>query len=201
MKKQLMIIHGGNTFNNQREYLNYLKTRKISIENEASWSREYLLKSLGKKLQIISPRMPQSDNAKYNDWKIHFERYFPYLKDGIILIGNSLGGMFLAKYLCENRFPRKILSVYLVGTPYYTNKAGGFNIKSDLSLLERSTKNLYLLYSKNDDAVPVLNAKKFKGKLRSGKIIIYKNKNGHFRVSSFPEITKLIRSDIQRNIN
>jgi uncharacterized protein len=194
--KQLMIIHGGNTFKNQKEYLRYLMTRKISIDNEQSWSREYLAKSLGRKFKIISPRMPQSDNAKYSDWKIHFERHIPYLRDGIVLIGNSLGGMFLAKYLSENKFPRKILSVYLVGTPYYTDKAGGFNIKFSLSLLEKSTKNLYLLYSKDDDAVPVSNAKKFEKKLKTARIIIYKGKNGHFRVPTFPEIVRMISSDV-----
>jgi predicted alpha/beta hydrolase family esterase len=201
MKRQLMVIHGGNAFRNRKEYLRHLRTRKITIDNVASWSREYLARSLGAGVQTINPRMPQPDNARYEDWKLHFERHFPYIRDGIILIGNSLGGMFLAKYLSEHKLPRKILSVYLVGTPYYSarrnREIGGFGLKPDLSLLEENAKNLYLLFSKDDDEIPVSDAKRFAKKLKSAKIIIYGNKNGHFRVSSFPEIIKLIKSDIK----
>ena len=203
MKKQLMIIHGGMTFKNRKDYLRYLRTREISIDARVSWSREYLAKALGRNFQIISPRMPLADNAKYEEWKIHFERHLPYLKNGIILIGNSLGGIFLAKYLSEHRFPKKILSVYLVGAPYdgsmrEEDLAGGFRLRSDLSLLERNTKNLYLLFSKDDDVVPVSHAKKYAKKLKSAKIIIYKNKNGHFKVPKFPEIVRMIKSDIRK---
>ena len=62
--------------------------------------------------------MPLQDNAKYEEWKILFERYIPHLKDNVILMGNSLGGIFLAKYLSENKFPKKILSTYLTCPPF-----------------------------------------------------------------------------------
>lgn len=113
-KLQLLYISGGRTHKNKKDYLKMLKTRKISIEKKGGWDGEYLNKKLGKKLQIIRPRMPLRDDAKYKEWKIHFEKYFPHLKNNIILIGQSLGGIFLAKYLSENRFPKKILSTYLV---------------------------------------------------------------------------------------
>ena len=29
-------------------------------------------------------------------------------------------------------------------------------------------------------------------------IIIYKNKNGHFKISKFPEIVKMIKADVKR---
>src|SRR3989338_6307697 len=97
-KIQVFLIHGGMTFKNKKDYLTYLKTREISIEEKISWSNEYLKKGLGDNFKIIKPRMPFQDNATYDDWKLHFERHFPYLIDNIILIGSSLGGVFLAKY-------------------------------------------------------------------------------------------------------
>lgn len=182
--------------------MHYLKTRKITAEKKESWfGGDYLEKMLGSKFQIIRPRMPLSDSAQYSDWKIHFERYIPLFKNNLILIGNSLGGIFLAKYLSENKFPKKILSVYLVCPPFDNSLTGedlvgGFKLKSDLSLLEKSTKNLYLMFSKDDDVIPVSHAKKYENKLANAKIYIYKSKNGHFRVSRFPEIIKLIKKDI-----
>ena len=60
------------------------------------------------------PSMPNKQNAAYDEWSIWFEKYFAYLKDDVILIGWSLGGMFLAKYLSDKPFPVKIKSLFLL---------------------------------------------------------------------------------------
>ncbi|HQF57115.1 MAG TPA: alpha/beta hydrolase [Candidatus Magasanikbacteria bacterium] len=202
-KRQIFIVHGGMTFKNKKDYLNFLKTREISIESKKRWSNEFINKKLGKDFDIIRPRMPLSDNAKYKEWKINFERYIPFLKNNIILIGVSLGGTFLAKYLSEHKFPKKILSVYLVCPPFDNtcfeeDLVGGFKLKSDLSLLEENTKNLYLLFSKDDDVTPVAHAEKYRKKLKKAIIIIYPSKNGHFKIAEFPEIIKMIKNDIKK---
>jgi predicted alpha/beta hydrolase family esterase len=201
-KIQIFMIHGGMTFKNKKDYLHFLETRKISIKEKVYWSNEFFKNNIGKNFEIIKPRMPLQDNAKYEEWKIHFERYFPQLKNNIILIGSSLGGIFLAKYLSENKFPKKILSTYLICPPYDNTLSeedlvGGFKLKSDLSLLEKNSKNLYLMFSKDDDVVPVSHAEKFRKKLKNANIIIYESKNGHFKISEFPEIVKMIKADVK----
>lgn len=80
-KTQIFYIHGGMTFKNKREYLHFLKHRKVSIEKKIKWSDAYLEKKLGNNFQIIRPRMPLQDNAKYNEWVIHFERYYSSAKE------------------------------------------------------------------------------------------------------------------------
>jgi predicted alpha/beta hydrolase family esterase len=202
-KTQIFIIHGGMTFKSRKDYLNYLTTREISIEGKTYWTDDYLKSKLGKDFEIIKPRMPLQDNAKYKEWKIHFERFFPYLRDNIILIGSSLGGIFLAKYLSENKFPKKILSAYFVCPPFDNSiptedLVGGFRLKSDLSLIEKNSKNLKLLFSKDDDIVPISHSEKYRRKLPSAKIIIYNSKNGHFDITEFSEIVRMIKKDIER---
>jgi predicted alpha/beta hydrolase family esterase len=192
------MIHGGMTFKSQKDYLRYLKTREISIKKKIRWSGDNFDRAMGRNFEIIKPNMPLPENAKYKDWKIHFERHFPYLRNNVILIGGSLGGIFLAKYLSENKFPKKILVVYLICSPFDNtltgeDLVGGFSLKSDLSWLNNSTKNLVLLFSKDDDVVPVSHAEKYRNKLKNAKIIIYKSKNGHFRVPKFPELVKMIK--------
>ena len=202
-KIQIFIIHGGMTFKSKKDYLHFLKTRKISVEQKIRWTDDYLKKNLGKDFEIIKPRMPLQDNAKYDEWKIHFERHFPQLGNNIILIGSSLGGIFLAKYLSEHKFPKKILSTYLICPPFDNtikgeDLVGGFKLKADLSLLEKNSKNMYLMFSKDDDVVPVSHAEKYREKLKNANIIIYESKNGHFEISKFPEIVKMIKADVKR---
>ncbi|MEK7137981.1 MAG: alpha/beta hydrolase [Patescibacteria group bacterium] len=204
MKKvQVLRVHGGMTFKNDKNYLHYLRTKKISTKKKISWKGDYLEKSLGKKFEVIAPQMPLSDNAKYRDWAILFKRYLALLKGKYILIGSSLGGVFLAKYLSENKLSKKAWSVYLVGAPFDNtvlgeDLVGGFNLKADLSLLEKNCKNLYLLFSEDDDVVPIAHSEKYKKKLKNARILVYKNKHGHFNVSRFPEIIKLIKEDVRK---
>ncbi len=198
---QIFYIHGGMTFNNRREYLHFLKTRKISIEPKIRWSEAYLSKHLGSVCQIIRPRMPLMDFAHYEDWKIIFERYFPKLRNNVILIGASLGGIFLAKYLSENKFPKKILSVYLVCPPFDGRGlgeplVGGFKLKSDLSLLLKNCPRINLLFSKNDKVVPPVHARRYAAKLPQARIVVYPHIRGHFQIPKFPEIVRMIKRDL-----
>ena len=195
-KKQIIYIHGGETFKNRKDYLNFLKEFEISLEKKKRWQREYLDKELGKSFQIIRPEMPLGFNANYEDWKIWFEKYINLANDNVTLIGLSLGGIFLAKYLSENKFPKKILATFLICPPY-NDTFGGFKLKSDLSLIEKNCKDVTLMFSKDDPVVPVSHAEKYRGKLKNSKIIIYKSKNGHFNIPKFPEIVKMIEEDIK----
>lgn len=202
-KIQIFMIHGGETFSNKKEYLRYLKTREILIRKKRRWYED-LQNKLGKDFEIIQPRMPMSENARYAEWKIHFERYFQYMRNNVVLIGRSLGAIFLAKYLSENRFPKKILSTYLICPPFddtlpNEDLVGGFRLKSDLSLIGKNSKKIYIMFSKDDDCVPVSHAEKYRKKLKNAKIIIYKSKNGHFGISKFPEIVRMIKNDAKRN--
>ena len=200
-KPQILYIHGAETFKNRKDYVHYLKTRDISIGKRKRWHGDYMDQKFGKRCEIIRPRMPMSENAKYSDWKIHFERYFPHIRNRVILIGGSLGGIFLAKYLSENKFPRKIRSVYLV-CPSFDNSVPGYDLVGDftlgknLSLLEKNARKLTLLFSKNDDVVPPAHAEKYARKLKHANIIIYKHIKGHFQIEKFPEIVRMINDDL-----
>lgn len=92
-KTQVILIHGGTTFSTEEGYLNYLRTKKISLKKRKDWADEYLDKKLGNKFEVIRPRMPLREKASYRDWKIFFEHYLTFLENKSILIGTSLGGI------------------------------------------------------------------------------------------------------------
>lgn len=195
---QVVFIDGGMTFSNRENYLDFLKNSEVSLEDEDTWNEgSYLEESLEN--EVVRVDMPCRDNARYEEWRITFENYIPLLSDQIILIGLSLGGTFLAKYLSENKFPKEIVSAYLIGTPYDDDLigeelAGDFTINSELTLIEENCNNLTLMFSKDDDIVPLRHADKFREKLSDAEIITYESINGHFQVRELPELIGKIKA-------
>ena len=196
--KQLLFIHGGMTFNNHEEYINYLRTRTIRIVNDPHWNEKFLDEELYD-FQIIKPKMPRKENSVYEEWKIHFERHTEFIEDNVTLVGFSLGGVFLAKYLSENKYPKKINSLHLIAPPFdgsmpEEDLAGGFELSDDLSLIEEQCSNVHLYFSKDDFIVPIQHASLYKEKLPNSNFHIFESKNGHFLTPEFPELIKNIKS-------
>jgi len=201
-KIQIVYIHGGMTFNNREDYLDYLKNRTIYLEEMNFWSGDYLTQQLKDETTIIRPKMPLKECANYDDWKIYFERYLEVLDKEIILVGCSLGGIFLAKYLSENILSKKLISVYLICAPFDNSLdgedlVGGFELDSDLSLIEKNCNNINLLFSNDDPVVPLSHAEKYQEKLKTAKFTFYDDKNGHFIVGEFLEFVEMIKSDLK----
>ena len=119
MKQQIVVIGGGTTFDEYEDYISYLKVhRDASIEKfkpQEDW-KDSLSTDLGSDYELFQPQMPNRNNARYEEWKIWFERMTPFINDDVVFIGHSLGGMFLAKYLSEQIFPKKIRATILDNT-------------------------------------------------------------------------------------
>jgi predicted alpha/beta hydrolase family esterase len=193
---QIVFIDGGMTFESREDYIDFLRNKEVSLNDEETWNEGgYLENSL--KNEVVRVDMPCRDNARYKEWRITFENYIDILSDSVVLIGLSLGGTFLAKYLSENNIPKEITSLYLIGAPYDDDLlgedlAGGFNLRPDLSLLEKNCNEITLMFSEDDDIVPVRHADKFGDRLSNAEIIKYETRNGHFQVAEFPELIQKI---------
>jgi len=199
MKKQVFIIHGGDTFKTYEEYLSFLKDWEIDFEkykeNKKDWKIN-LQEELGDEFEVIAPKMPNKINAKYLEWKIWFEKFIPYITEGVILVGHSLGGSFLVKFLSENDMPKKIRGTFLVAPVYDEDSddysLADFKLPDNLSGFEKQGGQIFIYHSEDDPVVPFNNLGKFKEKLISAKTIIFKNKQ-HFGQEKLPEIVKDIK--------
>jgi uncharacterized protein len=197
MKRQVFVIHGGTAFDTYEEYLEALKTKEVDLARMRlrGW-KATLEETLGEEYEVIAPRMPSSENAKYSEWKIWFEKFIPFLSDGVVFVGHSLGGMFLAKYLSEENLPKKIRAVLLVAAPYNTaseHPLADFILVKDLSGLAKQGGEIYLYHSKDDVVVPFSNFERFSRELRGSTNRIFADQ-GHFNREEFPEIVEDIRN-------
>jgi uncharacterized protein len=202
-KKQVLVIHGGDFFDTREEFVQSLKQLDLDKEgifrlNATRW-RDNLQSDLGDRFEVYLPKMPLGDDARYSEWKLWFEKMIPFLRGGAVLIGHSLGGIFLARYLSEHAIPFKAGAVFLIAAPYFApdKKKGmeanaGFSVGDDLSKLASSASHIFVYHSKDDDIVPFAHASEYMSRMPSAQLVSFKDK-GHFRLKRFPELVKAIK--------
>ena len=196
MKTSLILIHGGSTFDTYEEYWADLESSQLSLEkiNRKDW-KDFMYSELSE-YEVIYPKMPNSKNARYPEWKLWFEKLFPLLTDEVVLVGHSLGGIFLAKYLSENTFPKKIKSLHLVAAPYDTEvikeSLADFALNNTVEKLNDYTDNIFLYQSKDDTAVAFADVEKYKRDLPNATLRIFEDR-GHFTKEKFPELIQDIK--------
>ena len=187
-------------FKNYNDYLFWLENEwefEYSKKDNINWKNndKFLKRFSKRKFNIVVPKMPNNLNAKYRDWEIVFNKIIKKFSGDIILIGHSLGGIFLPKFLSENKLSKNInlKSTYLIGAPFdntlpdeYLGK--DFDLKKiDLKLFEKQSKNIFLFFSKDDPIVPISHMKKFSNILKNSKEVVFSKKE-HFNQSDFKEL-------------
>jgi uncharacterized protein len=146
----IILIHGGSSFKNYQDYLESLQTGRLSTISSyiPSW-KDNLYNFFINLTEVLQPKLPNKDNAKYQEWKIVFERYLPKINPETILIGYSLGGVFLAKYFSENEIKAKYL--HLVAPDF---EEGDFVFNPEnTNKLKTNVREVHLWQSNDDFAL------------------------------------------------
>lgn len=196
--KQVIVIHGGDTFDTYEEYLAFLRSFTVdrSYFTKKGW-KGGLAATLGEDFEVLLPELPNKWNAKYLEWEIWFKKLLPFIEDGAALVGHSLGGTFLAAYLARHRLPARPSAIVLIAAPFDMEGSGeslaDFLIPDDLSLLAEFGDAVTLFHSEDDPVVPFAQLAKFTTRLPQAKAIIVKDR-GHFNQTEFPELVELIRN-------
>jgi predicted alpha/beta hydrolase family esterase len=200
-KQQVFYIHGGSSYDDYGVFLDVLRTRiprdLPDLPKPNKWT-ETFRDELGSEYEVFMPQMPNSQNAKYEEWKIWFERHFEYLEGDVILVGLSLGAMFLAKYLSEEDVPFSIKMLFLLAGAVKTEEldetdCGDFLMKAeDASVLAEKIGNIVIMHSKDDLVAPYESAIKLKAAMPAAELVTFEDKN-HFLVPEFPELIEKIR--------
>lgn len=203
-KQQILHIHGGMAFNSREDYLRTLRNElEFDINEEEkpkSWRHNYLEFLDEKEYQIIAPTMPSKDNATYEEWKIWFEKVILFLNSNLIVVGHSLGGLFLAKYLSENNFPVSIKQLHFVAAVYdYEDdieQLGDFRLQNfPGKLVDMNIPEIHIYHSTDDTIVPVGEAEKYHQALPGSHLHIFDDRF-HFVGETFPELFEIIKKSL-----
>lgn len=205
MKQQVFYIHGGSSYSDYDAFLDALRSdipRDLpSLPKVKRWTDTFR-EDLGASFEVFTPKMPNSQNAKYKEWKLWFERHFEYLEQDVILVGWSQGAYFLVKYLLEeDPLPFSVKSLFLLASPFEPADFGGEDggdfafDTDDIAELHEKAPHITLLHSKDDFVVPYEHALKYQAGLPSATLVTFEDKN-HFLVAEFPEIIQMIRDSV-----
>ncbi len=195
--KQVVIIHGGDTFENHEAYLNWLQKFPMDLSwyrvGKIGWKRT-LEKRLGEGYEVYLPEMPNPTYAQYIEWKLWTDKLIDLIRDEIILVGHSLGGSFLVKYLSENTLSKKVRGVFLVSACFEKDTDGNalhsFELPQTFNL---QTENIFLYHSTDDPVVPFSDMEEFKKKLPNATVRVFGDRK-HFNAEVFLELAEDIKS-------
>ena len=199
MKKQVFYIHGGEAYQTYDDFLKDLRHKPLRSPQgivPLMW-HQTLREDLGEEYEVFTPQMPNKQNARYQEWKIWFERHFDFLRDEVILLGWSLGGIFLAKYLSENELPFYVDKLILMAAPFYTAEltdicCGDFVLDPELlALLPQKVGRIVLLHAKDDFVVPYEHVLLYQRIFITASLISFDDKN-HFLLEKLPEVVQVI---------
>lgn len=199
MKQQVIAIHGGTSFDSHEDYFAFIKTRELTrekLQQGADW-KESLAAALGGGFEVLLPKMPNGTNARYAEWCLWLERCTQFVDDDAILLGHSLGGIFLAKYLSEYIYPKRIKATLLVGAPFAATSTAesltDFAIPSSLEQFATQGGAIYLIHSQDDPVVPFAEVARYQQALPAAQQLVFADR-GHFNQKEFPEVVTLIQS-------
>jgi uncharacterized protein len=154
MKRTILFIHSAGAQEGEHEGSNDLL--------------RHLRAGLGPDVTVLAPRMPSADSPTYAAWKQALDALIPTLPREVVLVGHSLGGSVLLKYLSEEAFAPHVAGMVLIATPYWGDQdwdVSEYMLREDFPTGLPVIGPLYLYQSDDDDVVSPDHANRYARKL------------------------------------
>ncbi|WP_019120043.1 alpha/beta fold hydrolase [Brevibacillus massiliensis] len=164
----------------------------------------YLQTSLGPDYEVSHPQMPNPENPEYVLWRKQLEREFAALDREVILVGHSLGGSVLLKYLSENSFHQPIAGFFGIAAPFWGKdeewQSGDFVMEENFHIKLPAVSRMFFYHSRNDQIVPYTHLGQYAAKLPQATV---RTLDGieHFFHEGLPQLVSDIELVGSRNLS
>jgi uncharacterized protein len=114
--------------------------------------------ALGDTYVVRYPRMPNDGDAEYPDWKQQIASELAVMDGERTLVGHSVGGSVLIKYLSEATGADRIAGLFLLAAPFWEKE--GFwkwdeaRLENDVAEKLSYVPRICLYHSRDDETVP-----------------------------------------------
>jgi predicted alpha/beta hydrolase family esterase len=182
MKKQILFIHSAEVQGLQQgsgEIISYLK------------------QNIGPEFEVFNPEMPEPQKPKYGRWKNVLSHELTRLEENIILVGHSLGGSILLKYLSEEDIKKSVSGLFLIAPPFWGKDTGWlieeFMLADHFASGLHDIPGIFLYHSRDDEWVPFSHLFRYAEAFPQATIRKFGVRGHNFR-GGFPELVKDIHN-------
>ena len=146
--------------------------------------------------EVVRPHMPAPDNPRYAAWAAQVEKELAVLEGEAILVGHSLGGAVLLKYLSEHPSTKPLAGLFLIA-PAYWGKDGEwindeYTLQEDFPSHLPEVQQIFLYHSRDDAVVPFAHLALYAEKLPQATVRELDGR-GHFFTDGLPELADDIK--------
>jgi len=141
MRTQILFIQGGGD----------------GARDEDSLLAASLQKALGDEYEVRYPEMPCESEPDMQTWKTQIARELETLDRNVILVGHSLGGTALLKYLSEENVVKPISALFLLAAPSWDEENWNFDdlkLPADLDARLSEIPAIFFYHNRDDEIVP-----------------------------------------------
>ncbi len=145
MRSGVLFVHGGGEGA-------YEEDRKLAASLQDALGAAY-----DAAYDVRCPKMPDEDSPVYEAWKERIAKELDALKGRVILVGHSLGGSVLLKYLSEEELEKPVAGLFLVATPYWGVEdweVSEYALREDFASKIPAEITVFLYHSRDDEVVP-----------------------------------------------
>ncbi|MBE7171176.1 MAG: alpha/beta hydrolase [Williamsia sp.] len=117
----------------------------------------FLADNLKDQYKIEYPRMPDEGNPNYETYKAKILEELKKIDTKVVLVGHSVGGCFLLKYLSEEKIDNQITGIFLIATPFWGKEGWqheGFRLSRDFAQKLPVETPMFFYHGTDDETVP-----------------------------------------------
>lgn len=155
-----------------------------------------LQRALGEGYRVSYPIMPDPEFPAYESWKEEIGKEMAAADDGVVVVGHSLGGSVVLKFLSEERCETLIGGLCIVAAPYWGMpdwQVDEYMLSSGFAGKLPRIPRIFLYHSRNDEVVPFEHVQHYGEELRWATIRAFENR-GHLFSSGLPELVRDIKN-------
>lgn len=112
--------------------------------------------------------MPDPENPRYVKWKMALQETLPVGGNKVAIIGHSLGGSVMLKYLSEGLCQMPVAGLFLIAAPFWGKRGWAieeFEFKKDFVSKLPGMDHVFVYHSRKDGWVPFSHGEAYSKKL------------------------------------